>query len=86
VNARIIDLTGQTFGRLTVIAFSHINERRYAVWTARCICGAVVAVPGMDLRSGNTQSCHCLQRDRASIAVAARHQRQRELRAALATA
>lgn len=57
-----VDLTGQKFGRLTVIDFSHrrINQ---SMWNCICECGNKVVVGGYDIRSGNTSSCGCLWYD-----------------------
>lgn len=63
---RFIDLTGQQFGRLTAEEYSSTNERRKCLWSCVCVCGNHVVVAGVDLRSGNTQSCGCLARDRAA--------------------
>lgn len=55
--SKIKDLTGQKFGRLTVIKFDHIKKQ--AVWECQCLCGKKTLVPGYDLISGNTKSCGC---------------------------
>ena len=60
-----LDLTGQTFGRLTVLSEDGRNKPGDARW--RCDCGAETAVTGSSLRSGNTQSCGCLQREVRTI-------------------
>lgn len=62
-----IDLKGQTFGRLTVVKRAP-NKKERACWWCRCSCGNPKLVPvlGMHLRSGNTKSCGCLQREIAS--------------------
>jgi hypothetical protein len=61
------DLTGQRFGRLTVISFhdvqivqhtSRIN--RYSMWECQCDCGNTCVVKGDYLKSGRTKSCGCL--------------------------
>lgn len=59
---------GSVFGRLTVLAEagSRHGRRRYHV---QCVCGATRVVTGIDLRSGNTQSCGCQAAEKA----AARH-------------
>jgi len=57
---KLIDLTGRTFGRLTVIGRNAVNSKLgQARWNCRCVCGKTVTVWGMSLRSGNTQSCGC---------------------------
>ncbi len=62
----IIDLTGQTYGRLT--ALQHVASDRTeksAIWSCSCSCGTVVMVPSSRLRSGKTRSCGCLRSDTA---------------------
>lgn len=57
---RTIDLTGQKFGRLTVLEFSHIGKYKRAVWKCLCDCGNVKEIRGEFLRNGDTKSCGCL--------------------------
>lgn len=58
---KAIDLTGKTFGRLTVIAISKRSRR--AAWDCQCVCGNSVVVAGPELRRGETKSCGCLRRE-----------------------
>jgi hypothetical protein len=51
------DLTGQRYGQLRVIAFSHL--RRRAFWKCACDCGGFITVRSDSLQSGNTSSCGC---------------------------
>jgi hypothetical protein len=62
---KFIDITGQTFGRLTVIDYAGLNIRGEATWECRCSCGNPnsVIVPSYDLRKRHTSSCGCLQRE-----------------------
>lgn len=66
----LIDLTGQKFGRLTVLYRDTETEKlkkdRHAMWKCQCECGNQTTVVGKDLRVGKTQSCGCLQKERAS--------------------
>ena len=57
-----IDLTGQVFGKLKVLADT--NERRSGkmVWLCQCECGNQVFVSSDSLRSGRTRSCGCIVR------------------------
>lgn len=59
------DLTGQKFGRLTVL---YENGRKHAeiVWHCKCDCGNECDVLSSNLRNGKTQSCGCLQKERTS--------------------
>ena len=61
--ARAKDLTGQKFGRLTVVKDSGKRCRRNVVWLCKCDCGNNVEVIGSNLTGERTQSCGCLQKD-----------------------
>ena len=57
------DLTGQTFGKLTVIerADSRLDKygRKVAYWRCKCLCGKITEVRSAELTSGHTKSCGC---------------------------
>ena len=57
---KFIDLTGQTFGRLTVIELSHVYKGTH--WLVECSCGITKVVSGWHLRGGKTRSCGCIRR------------------------
>ena len=62
------DLTGQRFGRLTVIKRDEDrvdkHGRHTAMWVCKCECGTIKTVAGGHLKSGHTKSCGCWgQRD-----------------------
>lgn len=59
----LIDLTGQAFGRLTVIARAGVSGG-HASWHCRCACGQTSDVSGGHLRRGLTRSCGCLKREK----------------------
>lgn len=61
---KIKDLTGQKFGRLTVIKRIGSNKQREAIWLCKCECGNEKVVVGSSLRKGQTQSCGCLMKER----------------------
>jgi hypothetical protein len=73
VGRKAIDLTGKTFGRLTVLGRSP-RKARHAIWTCDCQCGQRSEVEGQDLRDGVSQSCGCLSTDLSSQRCKARHQ------------
>lgn len=63
---------GKRFGRLTVIEYGgreyRRTERSHAtinLWRCRCDCGNEVTVPQSELQNGESQSCGCLQKERA---------------------
>ena len=63
-----IDLTGQRFGRL--VALKNLGRKSAASrahrWECVCACGVTTVTTSDALRSGETKSCGCLQRERAS--------------------
>lgn len=62
----LIDMTGERYGRLLVV--SRYRCRGAAMWVVRCDCGTEKIVAGGSLRSGDTQSCGCLHKERTSAA------------------
>ena len=53
------DLTGQTFGYLTVLKLLGTVNRK-AIFRCQCKCGNLKDVPGIQLTNGITRSCGCL--------------------------
>lgn len=67
--ARFVDLTGKVFGRLTVLGRApEDTPGGNAKWLVRCSCEnhTEFVVSGGSLTSGNTKSCGCYQKERAS--------------------
>lgn len=76
--SELIDLTGQRFGRLTVIGrgtsyvypetFSSKRKKRNKVtrWICRCDCGKTKEITSPALRKGRAKSCGCLAAEKAS--------------------
>lgn len=64
----LIDMTGQKFGRLTVISRAENTSEGRAQWLCKCDCGNTKIVLGKRLRNGGTKSCGCLQKERTSQA------------------
>ncbi len=66
---RRLDLTGRTFGRLTVIASAPARittaGRSLSVWSCRCECGTGVDVIVDRLTTGHTTSCGCFRHEMA---------------------
>lgn len=60
---RLLDLTGQQFGRLTVIRRDGTAKNGNATWLCKCNCGNLVTVDNYRLRHGITVSCGCYRRD-----------------------
>lgn len=57
------DLTGLTFGKLTVIRFEKkvgAGQGSKAKWRCKCVCGGTSIVFGANLSRGHTRSCGCV--------------------------
>ena len=67
--SKLQDLTGQKFGRLTVIERDlSPHKDSHAYWKCKCNCGNenFIVVSSDRLRRGVTKSCGCLQKEIAS--------------------
>lgn len=64
--SRIKDIASQRFGRFVVMHMDGFNKRGHAVWLCLCDCGVSKRVQGRHLRDGSTQSCGCLNREKAA--------------------
>ncbi len=62
MNPHVLDLKGQRFGRLTVIAQAG-TRRGQTVWHCECDCGGYTKLITSALRSGRVRSCGCLARE-----------------------
>lgn len=63
---KVKDLTGQRFGRLTVIGIDDRNTRK-TYWNCLCDCGNIKSVRSDSLQSGAIRSCGCLKREQNEI-------------------
>lgn len=59
----IINMVGQRYIRLVVIAFSHFDQHSNSYWLVHCDCGNENIVQRSNLLTGNAQSCGCLGRE-----------------------
>lgn len=63
VTMKLIDLTGQKFGRLTVIRRGETSKCGQTKWVCKCECGKEKTVDSYNLRHGKSLSCGCLSRE-----------------------
>lgn len=61
---KMIDLTGKTFGKLTVVQVHHLGIRNKQYWLCRCQCGNYSVVYGGDLNINKVHSCGCIKRQK----------------------
>lgn len=60
---KLKDISGQKFGRLTVLDKLHNHHKRNTYWLCVCECGNLVEVQGSTLKNGRSKSCGCLLKD-----------------------
>ena len=63
-----LDLTGQRFGKLTVVAPAENIGRRTA-WLCHCDCGGERIVKTVHLRAGKVTSCGCAKEKHSASAL-----------------
>jgi hypothetical protein len=62
------DLIRRAFGRLTVIDYEKGSGRKPGKYICTCTCGGIKKTVSKSLTSGETKSCGCLQKEKASLA------------------
>ena len=67
----VIDMIGQKYGHLTVIARAGSDKNGQAIWECECDCGNPnhLNVLGGNLRKGHTLSCGCERMSHGELAV-----------------
>lgn len=63
---KIKNIIGKRVGRLTVLEEVGRDKWRSVLWKCKCDCGNKTIVCSGSLKSGNTKSCGCLQKERSS--------------------
>ena len=71
--ARVKDITGQRFGRLTVVGRAENSKDGSTRWLCVCDCGGTAIVRKGNLQKGYVRSCGCINKEKSSA-------RMRELR------
>ena len=57
-----MDLTGNKYGKLTVVGLNRVAKNYNRLWNCVCECGGTNEVWGRNLRTGKTKSCGCLHK------------------------
>ena len=65
---KLIDMTGNRYGRLLVLKRYGTSRSNHVLWLCRCDCGKESVVSGQHLRSGHTKSCGCNVKDISTVA------------------
>lgn len=66
MSGKAIDITGQRFGRWTVLEKVENKNGRDAKFLCLCDCGTKKEVLGKNLRNGQSKSCGCYKNEKAS--------------------
>lgn len=64
--SRRVTAPGQRFGKLVTLQQVGPNSRNIAIWLCRCDCGQESQILAASLSNGNTKSCGCLQKEKAT--------------------
>lgn len=67
--SRIVDKTGDKYGRLIVVRQVGRNKYGRVLWECRCDCGNIIIVDSSHLNPSGTRSCGCLRTDNVRKAV-----------------
>lgn len=70
---RVHDLTGQKFGRLTVIGLDDSKQTRKTYWICQCDCGNIKSIRSDALLMHRTVSCGCWHNEVSSKNVRRNH-------------
>lgn len=65
--SRLINISGQRFGRLLVRRRAVAKAGSRTSWACRCDCGEETVVQGNHLTGGKIRSCGCLAREAAAL-------------------
>lgn len=57
---KLLDITGEKYGKLTVIERAKNSKCNRVQWLCECECGKHTVVTSNGLRTGKTRSCGCL--------------------------
>ena len=73
---RLVDITGQKFGKLTVLKKvekpKHLKKNE-TFWLCKCDCGNEKVIRGYSLKVGNTTSCGCYFQEKMSTHKLSKH-------------
>ena len=66
---RLIDLTGQRYGKLTVLQRDTRKKSKDTYWICKCDCGNITTINGAHLKNGNTISCGCFKKSKGELKI-----------------
>lgn len=54
------DITGQKFGKLTAVKFSHKDDKKVYWWIFKCDCGTIKTITRRNVINKSVKSCGCM--------------------------
>ena len=66
---RSIDISGQRFGKLVALKEIGKTAKGQTIWLCRCDCGNECEKRADVLKSGNSQSCGCVRKERGKSTI-----------------
>lgn len=63
---KMIDMTGEKYGKLTVIKLASIDKGGNTKWACECECGGETVSYRQNLKKGKATSCGCFQKENMS--------------------
>ncbi|KIL42064.1 hypothetical protein SD70_02450 [Gordoniibacillus kamchatkensis] len=81
---KALELSGQRFGRWTVLRRADAPKNGCVMWVCICDCGTQREVTGKYLKNGRSRSCGCLEKDVFKVMIT-KHGLSKENRAEYAT-
>lgn len=73
MNRKIQNLTGEKFGRLTVLGLDTVKESRKTYWMCQCECGNIKSCRADSLKCGAITSCGCKKKEQDKVNLTANH-------------
>ena len=64
-----LDITGNKYGNLTAVRYSHTGKNYMHYWVFKCDCGKEITTRKTAVISGHCKSCGCLQKQIAKKEV-----------------
>jgi len=63
MGAKLKDITGNKYSKLTVIEHLGVRGRRTHYWKCQCDCGKIIETSGDNLKRGKSKSCGCISKE-----------------------
>jgi len=63
---KLIDLTGQRFGRLIVISRGENTKTGQTTWVCKCDCGKNITPQAANIKNNRVRSCGCIRKEQLS--------------------